>query len=42
MSRLVVEPELIDLYQELAGEDRLLAEQGMADYATGLRQADEA
>jgi hypothetical protein len=34
------EAQLASLYAEFADEDRALAEEGMADYAEGLRQED--
>lgn len=35
------DPEVAALYQEFAEENRLLAEQGMEDYAAGLNREDK-
>ncbi|MCP4405639.1 MAG: hypothetical protein GY801_51095 [bacterium] len=34
------ESQLAELYAEASQDDRLLAEEGMADYAAGLREED--
>ena len=41
-SRHLLDPSLAALYRQLADEDVALAEAGIADYATGLAEADRA
>lgn len=41
LRRALGSPELVALYSELADEDAALAEQGMADFARTLLEADE-
>ncbi len=41
LKRTLQDPALSKLYQELAGEDLALAEEGMSDYQRMLEQADK-
>lgn len=40
LKRTLQDPSLAELYQQLAGEDVALAEEGMADYHQMLEEAD--
>ena len=42
LARMVQDPEFQALYKELEQEELEMAEDGMAEYAEGLRQADQA
>jgi antitoxin component of RelBE/YafQ-DinJ toxin-antitoxin module len=40
LKRMLEDPALAQLYEELAAEDKALAEEGMAEYQQTLREAD--
>ena len=40
LKRMLEDPALAQLYEELAAEDRALAEEGMAEYQQTLQEAD--
>lgn len=41
LARSLRDPDLVGLYQQLAAEDRALAEEGLAEYQQGLTAADQ-
>jgi predicted DNA-binding protein len=41
LKRMLEDPALAQLYEELAAEDRALAEEGMAEYQQTLQEADK-